>query len=169
MGGLCKLVKLLQAIYSSVKSCVRPNTSNNVYSAYVDSFMGVKQGEPLSPFWFICFINDMYTFIKDGSFDVVNIDDLQLLVLLFADDTVLFSYSKEGRQFQLNHLYTYCSNWGINTAKTVVMVFKKHNRRTENVELLYNNQVLKVVKVILCASEHICSIVRYCFRSFKQL
>ena len=24
------------------------------------------------------------------------------------------------------------------------------------------------VKVILCASEHICSIVRYCFRSFKQ-
>ena len=26
------------------------------------------------------------------------------------------------------------------------MVFKKHNRRTETVELLYNNQVLKVVK-----------------------
>jgi len=25
------------------------------------------------------------------------------------------------------------------------------------------------LKVILCASEHICSIVRYCFRSFKQL
>ena len=26
-----------------------------------------------------------------------------------------------------------------------------------------------ILKVILCASEHICSIVRYCFRSFKQL
>ena len=25
------------------------------------------------------------------------------------------------------------------------------------------------VKVILCTSEHICSIARYCFRSFKQL
>ena len=25
-----------------------------------------------------------------------------------------------------------------------------------------------LLKVILCASEHICSIVRYCFRSFKQ-
>jgi len=24
------------------------------------------------------------------------------------------------------------------------------------------------LKVILCASEHICSIVRYCFRSFKH-
>jgi len=28
---------------------------------------------------------------------------------------------------------------------------------------------MKAVKVILCASDHICSIVRYCFRSFKQL
>jgi len=44
----------------------------------------------------------MYTLIKDGSFDVVNIDDLQLLLLLFADDTVVFSYFKEGLQFQLN-------------------------------------------------------------------
>ena len=26
-----------------------------------------------------------------------------------------------------------------------------------------------LLKVILCASEHICSIVRYCFRSFKQI
>ena len=26
-----------------------------------------------------------------------------------------------------------------------------------------------IIKVIICASEHICSIVRYCFRSFKQL
>jgi len=90
----------------------------------------------------------MHTLIKDGSFDVVNIDDLILLLLLFADETVLFSYSKEGIQFQLNQRYTYCSNWGItvNTAKTVVMIFKKHNRRTETVELLYTNQVLQVVK-----------------------
>jgi len=48
----------------------------------------------------------MYTFIKDGSFDVVNIDELPLLLLLFADDIVLFSYSKEGLQFQLQQIYT---------------------------------------------------------------
>jgi len=28
--------------------------------------------------------------------------------------------------------------------------------------------ILYLLKVILCASEHICSTVRYCFRSFKQ-
>ena len=83
------------------------NTSNNVNSAYFDSFMGVKQGEPLSPFLFICFINDMYTFTKDGSFDVVNIENTFTFI---RRRYRLFSYSKEGLQFQLNHLYTYCYN-----------------------------------------------------------
>ena len=31
------------------------------------------------------------------------------------------------------------------------------------------NWYLNWLKVILCASEHICSIVRYCFRSFKSI
>ena len=127
MGGSCKIVKMVQAKYSSVKSCVRTYTSNNVNSAYLDSFMGVKQGEPMSPFLFICFINDIYTFIKDGSFDIVNIDELHLLILLFADDTVLFSYSKEGLQFQLNQLYTCCSNWTI----TVNIANKANKRRIQ--------------------------------------
>ena len=36
---------------------------------------------------------------------------------------------------------------------------------------LFRNTFKKNIKVISipCASEHICSIVRYCFRSFKQL
>jgi len=30
------------------------------------------------------------------------------------------------------------------------MAFKKHLRLTENVELMYNNQILKVVKCFTC-------------------
>ena len=37
------------------------------------------------------------------------------------------------------------------------------------VHFLFIILFLLCVKVILFASEHICSIVRYCFRSFKQL
>ena len=33
----------------------------------------------------------------------------------------------------------------------------------------YTTWYINLLKVILCASEHICSIVRYCFRSFTQL
>ena len=47
---------------------------------------------------------------------------------------------------------------------------------TMNIQLRNNDSAIfnkksarGILKVILCASEHICSIVRYCFRSYKQL
>ena len=69
-------------------------------------------------------------------------------LLLFADDTVLFSYSKEGLQCLINKLSTYCNTWGVkvNIDKTVAMVFKKGNR-PENVEFVYENSILKLVKI----------------------
>ena len=54
-------------------------------------------------------------------------NDIQLFMLLFADDTVLFSYTIEGLQALLDKLKTYCDEWGIQVSidKTVAMVFKK--------------------------------------------
>jgi len=37
------------------------------------------------------------------------------------------------------------------------------------ITLKWLQKMYTTFKVILYASEHICSIVRYCFRSFKQL
>ena len=89
----------------------------------------------------------MYDALKDNNVDVFTIDELQIFMLLFSDDTVLFSYTKEGLQCLLNKLYSYCSQWGIhvNIDKTVVMMFKKGNR-IEQVDLYYNNILLKNVK-----------------------
>ena len=69
-----------------------------------------------------------------------------IFLLLFADDTVLFSYTKEGLQSLLYKLHRYCDKWGIsaNLDKTVEMVCKK-SRNVENVELIYDNHVLKQV------------------------
>lgn len=142
-GVSCKMVNMLQAIYKSVKSCVKVKGS---LSEFFDSYMGVKQGEPLSPLLFIFFINDMSTYLHDDTADLVTIEELQIFLLLFADDTVIFSYTKEGLQVLLNKLQDYCSKWGIvvNTDKTVVMVFKK-GTRIENVELYYDNELLENV------------------------
>ena len=109
---------MLQAIYKSVKSCVKVKGS---LSEFFDSYMG----EPLSPLLFIFFINDMSTYLHDNTADLVTIEELQIFLLLFADDTVIFSYTKEGLQILLNKLYEYCSKWGIviNTDKTVIMIF----------------------------------------------
>ena len=52
-------------MYEVVKVCVRstPNLSD-----FFESYVGVKQGEPLSPFLYIIFIDDMANEI--GSDDV---------------------------------------------------------------------------------------------------
>ena len=132
-GTSTKMVTMLRAMYASVKSCVRVNGS---LSDFFDSYMGVKQGESLSPLLFILFINDMSESLSNGTFDTVTIDELQIFLLLFADDTVLFSYFKEGLQSLLNQLCNYCNKWGIivNTEKTVAMTFKT-GTRVENVDL----------------------------------
>jgi len=47
------------------------------------------------------------------------------------------------------------------------ILFKKVIRGNNLVATVYN--LSSSLKVILCASEQICSIVRYCFRSFKKI
>ena len=75
------------------------------------------------------------------------VDEIQLFVLLFADDTVLFSYTADGLQKLLNKLNVYCNSWGIqvNTDKTMVMVCKNGSRDCP-IDLYYANVKLKVVK-----------------------
>ena len=137
-----KIDKMLRAIHEKVQSCVRTNGN---YSDFFDSIAGVKQGEPLSPLLYILFIN-MYENIIVQDNDTFGIDDLRIFILLYADDTVLLSYTPDGLQILLNQLHSYCNKWGIrvNAEKSVVMVFKQGNH-TENANLFYDGKLFKVV------------------------
>lgn len=104
------------------------------------------QGESLSPLLFLFFVNDMYNALQTYTTDILTLDELQIFLLLFAEDTVLFSYSKEGLQKLLNDLHIYCEKWGIvvNTDKTVTMVFKNGKKHTD-LKLKYAGFDLKTV------------------------
>ena len=134
-----KYAQTLQSMYSTVKSCVRVN---GTLSEFFDSYMGFKQGEPFSPLLFIFFVNDMYSYLQTHSLDYLSVDELQIYILLFADDTVLFSYTEAWFTdcILLNKLHTYCNEWGItvNIDTTICMVFKKCNR-VEQFDMFYNN------------------------------
>ena len=104
-------------MYQNVKSQVRVN---GVLSEQFDCHLGVRQGESLSPpFLFSLFVNDMEQALKDKGVNGISIDDLKLYLLLYADDSVIFSSTREGLQMGLDVLHDYCTKWGliINTDK----------------------------------------------------
>ena len=71
-------------MYRTVQSCVRVN---GTLSEFCDSYMGVKQGEHLSTLLFIFFVNDMSLYFQTEPLDYLSIDEFQIYILLFGNDT----------------------------------------------------------------------------------
>jgi exonuclease III len=141
-GVSTKMLAAIKAIYHTVRSCVK---YNDCMSEFFLSHCGVKQGEPLSPFLFVMFINDMVANINHDLNDIVDVHELQLFLLLYADDSVIFAKSKESLQAMLNDLNEYCCTWGltVNTAKTKIMIFE--NGRKTDACFCYDQTMLDVV------------------------
>ena len=57
---------------------------------------------------------------------------LKLLLLLYADDTAIFSDSHQGLQKVLENLEVYCKIWKltVNVDKTKVVVFERRKSKT---------------------------------------
>ena len=80
---------------------------------------GVQQGDSLSPLLFILFISDLPILLREIS--------CHLKSLLFADDLVLFSTSKEDIQRALDILCSFCkrNKMEVNLDKTKVLKFRR--------------------------------------------
>ena len=108
-GVSSKIVKMIKSLYSKVLAAVKLQTD---VSNFFEISLGVKQGEPIL---FILFVNDVHSeFLQplDGGNEEVNgitIQQMCLILLLFADDMVLFSTDPAELQPLLNKLYKYSS------------------------------------------------------------
>ena len=94
-------------MYNDIKSCVQYNGSQ---SEFFPCHSGVRQGENLSPFLFSIFLNDLEDFLRqlDGELLKIIQEKLQnelhifykFVVILYADDTVILSETKEATSFR---------------------------------------------------------------------
>ena len=106
--------------------------------------IGLKQGDPCSPILFMLFINDIVQNIKADSNDIFTVDDMQLFILLYCDDAVVFAKSTKVLKSMLYDIETYCTQRGlkINT-KTKAMIFEKG--RHSHFVFYINNTKLELV------------------------
>lgn len=98
----------------------------------VDSSIGVKQGDPLSPLLFGLFIDRVEAWLREHAPECgVALQGQLLRVLLYADDLTLLASSPEELQSLLDALQAFCAanSLHVNVDKSAVVVFGRRKPR----------------------------------------
>jgi hypothetical protein len=157
-----KIFSVIRSMYNDIKICVK---HLGKLSDVFNSNVGLLQGEVTSPILFSLFLNDIELQLQSNTDSGLSLDQLSIYLLLFADDAVLISESKEGLQETLNSLELYCTKWNltVNIEKTKVIVFRKGGVLSETYRWTYANQNIEVVNHF-----NYLGVVMSCGNSFMQ-
>ena len=138
-----KMFDILFSMYSNTVSRIK---FSDGLSDIFSSECGVKQGDVLSPILFNIFIDGIVKDLKNGKCDPVQVNDVHVNCLLYADDIVIFSESKSGLQNSLDILNNYCSNWKlqVNIDKSKVLIFNSNGKPQGN-DFTINGNIIQIV------------------------
>jgi hypothetical protein len=104
---------------------------------------------------------------KENKLDIF----IKMVVILYADDTVLFTDSAVEMQIQLDNFSEYCSLWklNVNSSKTKVVVFAGGRFPTNNFNFNFDGNNLEIVSDIevIQFSPKEFLLCKKCSKSFK--
>ena len=105
----------------------------------INSNVGARQGENLSPILFSLFLNDLVEFVSNRfdclcdkadaihlRYDNGDIEvNFKIYILLYADDKLILAESQEQLQLPLNSMFLYCQTWKleVNPTNTKEVIF----------------------------------------------
>ena len=117
-----KFLSALQSLYDNVKCSVKVN---DCLTPWFKVDTGVKQGCLLYPSLFAIYINDLTERINHLGCGI-QIDDIQLSILLYADDIAVIAPDESKLQLMLNEVAAWCQDWKlqINPTKFKIVHFR---------------------------------------------
>ena len=126
-----KTVNLIENIYNTTYTSL---IYKNKILPEIQTTKGVKQGDNLSPLLFNIYVNDLPKEIEKGDTQPLKLNNQNINSLMWADDIVLLSETKEGLQNCLNNLHNYCQIWKleVNLKKTKIMIFRVKGIKINN-------------------------------------
>ena len=150
-GISSKFVSIVKDLYKKTKNMV---LVKGYISNPFETYLGTRQGCNLSPTIFNMYLNDLCQVLRMRNCDPVKMGDKNLNSLMYADDIILFSNTKEGLQKSLNTCHQYFKTWKlqVNIKKTKVMVFNSSNKTiqsfhygSENIEVVNKYKYLGII------------------------
>lgn len=141
MGVSTKFLNLLKSLYTGTMSAV---WNGSDLSEYFETLSGVKQGCILSPTLFALFLNDLHDVLGGG----LHVDEINLRVLLYADDIVILADNPNTLQAMIENLEKYCLEWNmsINMDKSKILVFRRGGRLGRNEKWFLNGLPVQTVE-----------------------
>ena len=107
----------------------------------------MRQFDSLSSTLFKIYINDMTELFINSKCDPLSLENSCIGSLMFDDDLLVLSESKEGLQESLKKFSLYCKEWQltVNCNKTKTMIFGKNVMNIKNTKFSYRNTYLENV------------------------
>lgn len=139
-----KVISVIRALYEQSRVQIRVEDK---FTSLCKITKGVITGDSISPLNFIIFINDLENYLRSHGVEGVSVtSSVDILLLLYADDLILFGASPVDLQKKLNLFSSYCqeNKMLVNQAKSKVVVFRRGGRVSRHDVFHYSGRGLEV-------------------------
>ena len=147
-GVTGKLLNIIKSMYSKLQCCVK---FDGHFSNFFTSNIGVIQRNSLSPLLYSFYVNDMEIELINSGCQTYELKSLNLFLLMYADDTVLFSENVDELQKMINSVNMYSNEYGlyINLLKTKIVIFRNRGHVKAEEKWFLNGNKIDVCNVLM--------------------
>ena len=138
LGVSGRVLTVIKSMYAQDSAAVKTSAG---LSEIFRCLLGVKQGCPLSPTLFGLYVDGLENhLLQTPGIDAPELIGEMIPLLLYADDLILMSTSKEGLQRQIDAMAAFCAGrqLEVNLTKTKVVVFE--SRRSDCAPFVYQDK-----------------------------